>query len=115
MIEAHVRPGDIAQVKLGQPALVRLTALNQRVTPMIAAKVLYVSADALPGEHKSERRDFDLARIALDQDDMHRQAPEFRPTPGMPADVYIETGKYTFLEYLMRPVLNSFSRAFRES
>lgn len=40
---------------------------------------------------------------------------DFRPTPGMPADVYIKTGKRTFFEYIMRPVLDSFARAFRES
>jgi HlyD family secretion protein len=33
----------------------------------------------------------------------------------MPADVYIRTGERTFFEYIMRPVYDSFARAFRES
>jgi hypothetical protein len=40
---------------------------------------------------------------------------EFTPTPGMPADVYIKTGEHTFFEYIMQPVFDSFSRAFRET
>jgi HlyD family secretion protein len=32
----------------------------------------------------------------------------------MPADLYIKTGQRTFFNYMMRPILDSFSRAFRE-
>src|SRR5690349_9986020 len=45
-IEAHVNP-HISHVSGGQAALVRLSALNQRSTPMVAATIIYVSADAL--------------------------------------------------------------------
>jgi len=38
----------------------------------------------------------------------------FKPTPGMPAEVYIKTGKRTFFDYMMKPIFDSFSRAFRE-
>ena len=45
-----------------------------------------------------------------------RQSFGFRGlTPGMPADVYIKTGERTFFEYMMKPVFDSFSRAFRET
>src|SRR5581483_980027 len=47
IIEAHVNPKDISHVSVGQEALVRLSALNQRITPMVGARVIYVSADAL--------------------------------------------------------------------
>lgn len=125
IIEAHVNPKDISHVSIGQEALVRLSALNQRITPMVAASVIYVSADALAGEQvqvKTEtrsdgdtRREFYVVRVRLDQDDILRRMPEFIPTPGMPADVYIKTGERTFFEYIMKPVLDSFSRAFRET
>ena len=124
IIEAHVNPKDISHVSVGQEALVRLSALNQRVTPMVGASVIYVSADALAGQVqvKTEtptdgdtRREFYVVRVRLDQDDILRRVPEFIPTPGMPADVYIKTGERTFFEYIMKPVLDSFSRAFRET
>src|SRR5258705_7338733 len=121
IIEAHVNPKDISHVSVGQEALVRLSALNQRITPIVGASVIYVSADALAGQRQVEtdtrpdsHREFYVVRIRLDQDDILRRMPEFIPTPGMPADVYIKTGERTFFEYIMKPVFDSFSRAFRE-
>ena len=122
LIEARVNPNDISHVRVGQHALARLSALNQRITPMIEAKVVYVSADALPEQAQpltkggqDTRRDFYVVRVRLDEADMRKRMDDFGPTPGMPADVYIKTGERTFFEYIMRPVLDSFSRAFRES
>ncbi|SCB54798.1 HlyD family secretion protein [Bradyrhizobium shewense] len=124
IIEARVNPKDISHVSVGLEALVRLSALNQRITPMVGASVIYVSADALAEQVQGKaetrpdgdtRREFYVVRVRLDQDDILRQMPEFIPTPGMPADVYIKTGERTFFEYIMKPVLDSFSRAFRET
>jgi HlyD family type I secretion membrane fusion protein len=124
ILEAHVKPQDISHVSVGQVALVRLSALNQRITPMVGASVIYVSADALAEQvqvktethpDSDTRREFYVVRVRLDQDDILRRMPEFIPTPGMPADVYIKTGERTFFEYIMKPVFDSFSRAFRET
>jgi HlyD family type I secretion membrane fusion protein len=121
IIEGRVNPGEITHVKEGQRALVRLTALNQRLTPMVEAKVIYVSADIVsdqaarrPGEPENARRDSFIVRVKLDEQDMRDKVENFRPTPGMPAEIFIETGQRTFFTYLMRPILDSFSRAFRE-
>jgi HlyD family type I secretion membrane fusion protein len=122
IIEAHVNPKDISHVSVGQEALVRLSALNQRVTPMVRASVIYVSADALSEQvqvkadtRSDTRREFYMVRVGLDQGEILRRMPDFIPTPGMPADVYIKTGERTFFEYMMKPVFDSFSRAFRET
>ena len=125
LIRAHVKPNDIAYVREGQAALVRLSALNRRITPMIEAKVVHVSADALTDQTPSAkenmakdneaRRDIYVVRVRLDQDDVRKHLEGFRPTPGMPADVYIKTGERTVFEYIMKPVLKSLSRAFRET
>ena len=121
IIEARVNPSDISHVNTGQSALVRLTALNQRITPMIEGKVIYVSADAVADQQRRRgrprgafRRHSYVARVRLDEDDVRGKIDDFRPTPGMPADVYIRTGERTFFNYILRPVLDSFSRAFRE-
>ena len=53
-------------------------------------------------------------RVSLDAQDARAKVADFRPTPGMPADVFIKTGERTFFEYIMKPVLDSFARAFRE-
>lgn len=123
IIEAHVNPKDISHVSVGQDALVRLSALNQRITPMVEANVVYVSADTVAEQEvrtetrpdNDTRRGYYVVRVRLDQDDVLRRMPEFIPTPGMPADVYIKTGERTFFEYIMKPILDSFARAFRET
>lgn len=120
IIEARLNPSDISYVKNGLHAIVRLSALNQRLTPMIDGKVVYLSADAVsqadarPAAVFRDQRDAFVVRVRLDEDDAHRKVPGFEPTPGMPADVFIRTGERTFIEYLMKPVSDSFSRAFRE-
>jgi HlyD family secretion protein len=116
IIEVRVRPQDIDNVKREQHAMVRLTALSQRVTPMIAGKVIYVSADALPDEKKGTQQaqsDIYVARVKLDAIEA-AAVHGFTPTPGMPAEVYITTSERTFFEYLTKPIRDSMARSFRE-
>lgn len=128
VVKANLRPSDISHVRAGQHALVRLSALNRRITPMVAGTVIYVSADALPEQNPFARaagnaqnreqdaiKDYYVVRVRLDAEDVRKRVENFQPTPGMPADVYISTGERTFFEYIMKPVLDSFSRAFRET
>jgi HlyD family secretion protein len=116
IIEVRIRPQDIDSVKRGQHAMVRLTALSQRITPMISGEVIYLSADALPDEKKGAQQapsDIYVARVKLDA--LEASALQgFTPTPGMPADVFITTVERTFFEYLTKPIRDSMARAFRE-
>ncbi len=115
VVEARVRPQDIDDVRTGQAATVRLSALSQRTTPMVDGKVVYVSADALPDDKTPGIRN-DIYVVRVELDDAEASAIEhFAPTPGMPAEVYITTAERTFLEYLVQPLKDSMSRAFRES
>lgn len=113
VIEVRIRPTDIDNVKVGQDAAVRLTALNRRVTPTIAGKVTYVSADAVRDNVTGEG-DIYVARVELSPEEAAR-LPGFQATPGMPAEVYIKTVDRTFFEYLMQPIRDSMARAFRET
>ncbi len=124
IIEARLNPSEIWHVREGQRALVKLTALNQRTTPMVEGRVIYLSADTLaaqlaapaapPGREAQQQRPFYVVRVRIDAQSVEHQVANFRPTPGMPADVFIRTGERTFFDYLMRPVLDSLSKAFRE-
>ena len=121
IIEARVAPGDVTNVQNDQPAQVRLTALNQRMTPFVDGKVVYVSADAVT-ENDPRRAIAQgsvggtfIVRVSLDQSDLKTKVPGFVSTPGMPVEVYIRTGERTFFHYLLQPIINSFSRAFRET
>src|ERR1700738_953944 len=116
LIEARVRPQDIDSVKHGQQAMVRLTALSQRITPMGSGAVIYLSADSLADEKKSQQvgpTDIYIVRVKLDAAEV-ANIPGFSPTPGMPAEVYIKTSERTFFQYIAKPIHDSMSRAFRE-
>ena len=114
IIEAQVPRTEIDSIRVGQDAIVRLTALNQRTTPILQGKVFYVSADSLPDKNsKIADREVYLARMSLAASEIQR-VPGFTPTPGMPAEIMIKTAERTFFDYLTRPIVDSMSRAFRE-
>jgi HlyD family secretion protein len=115
IIEAQIARNDIDSVKLGQEATIRLVALNQRTTPVIKGNVFYVSADALQqaGNASPTSNDVYLARINIAPSELER-VHGFAPTPGMPAEVMIQTKERTFFNYIAKPVTDSMSRAFSE-
>lgn len=111
LIDAKVSPRDIDLVKIGQEANLRLSALNARTTPEVAGKVIYVSADRFIDQET--REPFYTARLEIAQTLPDGVKPD-QIQPGMPVDAFIKTGERTFLEYLVRPVQDSFAKAFRE-
>ncbi len=112
IVEAQMRPDDIDQVRVGLEAQMRLIALNQRTTPTVSGKVVYVSADAIEGKQPGEI--YYLARIQLQEEALAR-VKDLDIAPGMPVEVFVQTGQRTFFEYLMKPITDSFARAFKES
>jgi HlyD family secretion protein len=119
VIEARLNPKEVVHVKEGLSAMVRLSALNQRLTPMIDGKVVYLSADTVSQREpfaakEATRNDTFVVRVRLDEQSARGKIDNFRPTPGMPADVFIKTDERTFLEYIMKPLSDTFVRAFRE-
>ncbi|MHB2266118.1 HlyD family type I secretion periplasmic adaptor subunit [Aliihoeflea sp. PC F10.4] len=113
LIEAQVGRTDIDSVRVGQPATIRLSALNQRTTPVLQGHVVYVSADALSNEQAGKAHDVYMARVDIPADQLAR-VRGFQPTPGMPAEIMIQIEERTFFDYLAKPVKDSMSRAFTE-
>ncbi len=114
IIETQISRTEIDNVRVGQVASVQLTALNRRTTPILEGHVFYISADSVPGDMRTQQNDVYLARISLDPSEMAR-VHGFSPTPGMPAQIMIETETRTFFDYLAKPIKDSMSRAFREN
>ncbi|POB83971.1 HlyD family type I secretion periplasmic adaptor subunit [Vibrio vulnificus] len=107
IVEARVSPQDIDLISPGLDARVRLTALNARIQEPLNGKVLTVSADKLSEQSKE---DYYLARIALNDQD----AQQHQLTAGMNAEVLILSRPRTPISYLLKPITESFNRAFRE-
>ncbi|HDY7864413.1 TPA: HlyD family type I secretion periplasmic adaptor subunit [Vibrio vulnificus] len=107
IVEARVSPQDIDLISPGLDARVRLTALNARIQEPLNGKVLTVSADKLSEQNKE---DYYLARIALNDQD----AQQHQLTAGMNVEVLILSRPRTPISYLLKPITESFNRAFRE-
>lgn len=113
IIETLIPRNDIDSVQLGQHAFIRLSALNQRTTPVLDGEVIYVSADSILNQADQTNPEVYIARINLATESLG-QVPGFAPTPGMPAEILITTQERTFFQYLTKPIVDSMSRAFRE-
>jgi HlyD family secretion protein len=113
IVEVKIPRIEIDSVSAGQAATVRLIALNQRTTPSLNGTVIYISADAIVDKTDAMTTEAYVARVSLSPEELQR-VPDFAPTPGMPADIMIQTGERTFMQYLVRPIVDSMAHAFRE-
>lgn len=111
IVTAQVMPNDIDNVEVGQRAEVRLTALNTRSTPAIYGKVRSISGDSLTD--KSSSSPYFLTRIELPPKEMEKLG-KVKLSAGMQAEVLIQTGERTALDYLLKPMLDAFSRGLNE-
>jgi HlyD family secretion protein len=110
-IEARLQPNDIDQVRTGQKAFVRFSAFNQRLTPQLIGAVSYVSADT--SHDQQTNAPYFTVRIALAEDELHRLGG-LQLVPGMPAEVFMQTGNRTMMSYLLKPITDQLHRAFIE-
>ena len=113
IIETLVPRSDIDNVRFGQAATVRLTALNQRTTPILNGLVDYVSADAVASGEQAYSREVYVVRVTLTGEELARVSG-FSPKPGMPVEIMIKTEERTFAQYIAKPIIDSMARAFRE-
>ena len=113
VIDAHVSPNDIDDVRIGLSAYVVFPSYPQRHLLRIDGRVTHVSADALEDERSGEP--YYLAKIEVDRAQLQTVAPEIELTPGLPAEVFITTGDRTLLDYLLQPLRETLERSLRES
>ena len=111
LVEARLQPQDIDQVRAGQKAFVRFSAFNQRVTPQLAGTVSLVSADT--SRDQQTNAPYFTVRVVL-PDDERRRLGSLQLVPGMPAEVFMQTGSRTMMNYLLKPITEQINRAFVE-
>ena len=110
-LDARVSPTQIDEVKVGQPALLRFSAFNQRVTPEIKGEVTRVGAD-IETDQKTGAM-FYTARISITEQELSKLG-NVRVIPGMPVETFIQTSSRTVLSYLIKPLTDQMQRALRE-
>jgi len=110
-VEARLQPQDIDHVHTGQKAFVRFSAFNQRTTPQLTGEVSYVSADT--SHDQQTNASYFTVRVTLPDDERRRLAGQ-QLVPGMPAEVFMQTGSRTMMSYMFKPIVDQMRRAFVE-
>jgi HlyD family secretion protein len=90
---------------------VHLLPYNQRRVPRLRGEVIHVSADRLVDKRTDQP--YYAAKIRVENQRL-AELHGIRIIPGMPAQVFIKTGRSTVALYAFRPLLDSFTNAFRE-
>ena len=111
VVEARIAPKDIDQLHRGQKTSIHFTAFDQHLTPRLEGELISISPDLMRDPVSGEP--YFNARIAIAEEELHKLG-RGRLQPGMPADVQIKTTDRTALSYLVKPLADQATRAFRE-
>jgi adhesin transport system membrane fusion protein len=114
LVETRVKPSDIAFIKVGDRALVKVTAYDFSIYGGLDGRVVQVSADSIYDE--AEKQAYFTVIVETDRAFLETGSGGSRLpiTPGMMTDTQIITGYKSILTYLLKPVLKARSEALRE-
>lgn len=112
IIAAQARPTDIDQIYVGQQVSLRFPALDRHSTPEIFGTVTLVSADAF--EERNSGVSYFRVEITLNEGEIEHFPEDVVLIPGMPVESYIRTNDRSPLAYLVKPLTDYFTKAFRE-
>lgn len=122
MVEAYVKPSEVAFLKVGQKAVVKLSSYDFNKYGGLEGELEHLSPDTLKDERQQRKPNANPADmeegyyrilVRIKDTNLMRQGKKMQATPGMTATVEIRTGQKTVLEYLFRPLQNV-SQALRE-
>jgi len=109
--EVRIAPNDIDQIRVGQRAVLRFPGSNQRTTPELNGEVRRISADVTQDQKSSAS--FYTARIGISDEELAR-LDGFALVPGMPVEAFLQTGARTVMSFLLKPVADQVTKAWRE-
>ena len=113
IVEAQIHPDDIDNIHPGLPATIRFSAFNRNTTPVIAGKVIFVSADRMVEQRTGAS--FYTVRVQVTPEGRSKLGNlDLKLLPGMPAEVIIKKGQHTLLDYLTSPLSDTLAKAFSE-
>ncbi len=111
LVEAKIRPSDIARLRPGLPAMVKITAYDFTIYGGLKGEVSDISADTI----KNEKGEFFYrVKVRTSENSLKRKGETLPIIPGMIATVDIQTGKKTVMEYLMKPFFKTIENSMNE-
>jgi len=115
IVEAKARPADIAFIKPGLPATVKLDAYDYSIYGSIKGTVSYISADTLNEETRASDMPYYRVQIKTrDRNLSSRKNERINIQPGMTATVEIKTGRQTVFRYLTKPITKTLDESLGE-
>jgi membrane fusion protein, adhesin transport system len=112
LVEARLKPSDVAFVLPGQEAMIKLTAYDFSIFGGLRGEVENVSADSIVDPETRET--YYVVIVRADASALSYRDQELPVLPGMVTNVEILTGKKTVLQYLLKPINKARDEAFRE-
>ncbi|QCI99417.1 HlyD family type I secretion periplasmic adaptor subunit [Agrobacterium larrymoorei] len=110
-LEVQIAPKDIDQLQLGQEALLRMSSFNQRVTPEVNGHIVRIAPDLTVDQRTGQS--YYLVRLVVNEGERAKLGG-LALLPGMPAEAFIRTSERTALSYILKPLTDQITRAFRE-
>lgn len=111
VIAARVETIHVDKIFVGQSVTLRFSALDQRLTPEMFGTVMQISADAF--EDTNRQISYYRAEIALNDGEIDKLPEDTVLIPGMPVETFIRTDDRTPLSFLVKPLADYFTKAFR--
>ena len=111
VVEARIAPADVAFLRPGQNAMVKITAYDFSIYGGLPAKLEEISADTIQDEKQNS---YFRIRVRTDRNSLGSGDKALPIIPGMTASVDVLTGQKTVLDYLLKPILKARDRALRE-
>ena len=115
LVEARIRPTDIAFIHTGQTASVKIDAYDYTLYGWLEGKVSYLSPDTLTEDLRQGEQAYYRMQVRADDKRFAKQAREaIQLQPGMTVTVEVKTGKNTVLRYLSKPIVRTMQEAMVE-
>ncbi|MFT5660785.1 MAG: adhesin transport system membrane fusion protein [Sulfurimonas sp.] len=105
LVEAKIRPADIAFLYPGQRAIVKFSAYDFAIYGSLKGTLTHISAGTIVDE--IDKQSYYLVRIKTDKNYLGNEANPLQVIVGMTTDVDIITGKKTVLNYILKPILRA--------
>jgi adhesin transport system membrane fusion protein len=112
LVETRIKPSDIAFIKVGDKAVVKVTAYDFSIYGGLDGRVVQVSADSIYDE--VERQAYFTVIVETDKSYLMSGNRRLPITPGMMTDTQVITGRKSILSYLLKPVMKARNEALRE-
>ncbi|ABA71880.1 MULTISPECIES: HlyD family type I secretion periplasmic adaptor subunit [Pseudomonas] len=112
LVEAKIRPQDIAFLHPGQEATVKFTAYDYTIYGGLKAKLEQIGADTITDEDK--KTTYYVIKLRTERSHLGTDEKPLLIIPGMVASVDIITGKKTVLSYLLKPIIRARAEALHE-